>query len=40
MLLWLAFMNSAANQLNYWGSENAESRTQLKHGPQRKIQPI
>ena len=34
------FLLPAANQLNYWGSENAESRTELKHGVQCKIQPI
>ncbi len=34
------FLLPAVGKLNYWDSENSENRTEMKHGPQRKIQPI
>ncbi len=40
LLSFYEFLLPAASKLNYWGSENSENRTEMKHGPQRKIQPI
>ena len=34
------FLLPAAAQLNYWGSDNSDNRTEEKHGPHRRVQPI
>ena len=38
----VSFFELAANQLNYWGSDNAKDRPlgMEKHGPGRKLKPI
>ena len=41
LITFYEFLLPALNQLNYWGSDNADNRLlEEKHGPHRKIQPV